>query len=162
VIGAVALIAWPLISLIARPLAKSLIKGRLIAYQQAEQLYAGAVEGVGDLVSEPNRKSVRRHRRRARARGAFRAPLDDRAFSLARRRVTGCAARGSGFSLLRLAVPCQLPSAEHCWGDSSSRQPLIALSKLYDRLTCGGIGQLPSYLARLFGAVEPVESIINK
>jgi hypothetical protein len=32
--------------------AKSLIKGGLIAYRGAEQLYAGAVEGVGDLVSE--------------------------------------------------------------------------------------------------------------
>ena len=52
VVGAGALIAWPLIRVVARPLAKSLIKGGLIAYQQAEQLYAGAVEGVGDLVSE--------------------------------------------------------------------------------------------------------------
>jgi hypothetical protein len=51
-IGVGALIAWPLISPIARPLAKSIIKGGLIAYRQAEQLYAGAVEGIGDIVAE--------------------------------------------------------------------------------------------------------------
>jgi len=34
------------------PAAKSLIKAGLIAYQQAEQLYAGAVEGIGDIVAE--------------------------------------------------------------------------------------------------------------
>jgi hypothetical protein len=51
-VGAGALVAWPLIRLVARPVAKSLIKGGLIAYRGAEQLYAGAVEGVGDRVSE--------------------------------------------------------------------------------------------------------------
>ena len=51
-VGAGALVAWPLIRLVARPVAKSLIKGGLIAYRGAEQLYAGAVEGVDDLVSE--------------------------------------------------------------------------------------------------------------
>jgi hypothetical protein len=38
--------------LVARPLAKSLIKGGLIAYQQAEQLYAGAMEGVSEMARE--------------------------------------------------------------------------------------------------------------
>jgi len=51
-VGAGALIAWPLIGPIARPLAKSVIKGGLIAYRQVEQLYAGAVEGIGDIVAE--------------------------------------------------------------------------------------------------------------
>ena len=51
-IGAGALIARPLISPIARPLAKTVIKGGLMAYRQAEQLYAGAIEGVGDIVAE--------------------------------------------------------------------------------------------------------------
>ena len=51
-IGAGALIAWPLIAPVARPIAKSLIKGGLIAYQQAEQFYAGAVEGIGDIMAE--------------------------------------------------------------------------------------------------------------
>ena len=41
-----------LLSPIARPLAKSVIKGGLIAYRQVEQLYAGAVEGIGDVVAE--------------------------------------------------------------------------------------------------------------
>jgi hypothetical protein len=51
-VGVGALIAWPLISPIARPLAKSLIKGGVIAYRQVEQLYGGAVEGIGDIVAE--------------------------------------------------------------------------------------------------------------
>jgi len=56
-IGVGALIAWPLISPIARPLAKGVIKGGLIAYRQAEQLYAGAVEGIGDIIAEAQQES---------------------------------------------------------------------------------------------------------
>jgi hypothetical protein len=52
IIGAGALIAWPLISPVARPLAKSLIKAGIAAYAQAEELYASAVEGVGGLMAE--------------------------------------------------------------------------------------------------------------
>jgi hypothetical protein len=51
-IGAGALIAWPLIRLAARPLAKTLIKGGLIAYEQVEQLYTGAVQGVSEMAWE--------------------------------------------------------------------------------------------------------------
>jgi hypothetical protein len=51
-VGAGALIAWPLIRLVARPLAKNLIKGGLLAYRGAEQLYTGAVEGVSELARE--------------------------------------------------------------------------------------------------------------
>ena len=51
-IGVGALIVWPLISPIARPLAKSVIKGGVIAYRQTEQLFAGAVEGIGDMLAE--------------------------------------------------------------------------------------------------------------
>jgi len=51
-IGVGALIAWPLIAPVARPIAKSVIKGGLMAYRQAEQLYSGAVEGIGDIVAE--------------------------------------------------------------------------------------------------------------
>ena len=51
-IGVGALIAWPLISPIARPLAESVIKGGLTAYRQAEELFAGAIEGIGDVVAE--------------------------------------------------------------------------------------------------------------
>jgi len=52
VVGAGILIAWPLISPIARPLTKSLIKTGMMAYRQAEQIYAGAVEGIGDIIAE--------------------------------------------------------------------------------------------------------------
>ena len=52
VIGAGALIVWPLIGPLARPLAKTLIKAGMVAYAQAEELYASTVEGVGDLVTE--------------------------------------------------------------------------------------------------------------
>jgi hypothetical protein len=51
-VGAGALIAWPLIKSLARPLAKSLIKGGLIAYRGAEQLYTGAVQGVSEMARE--------------------------------------------------------------------------------------------------------------
>jgi hypothetical protein len=51
-IGVGALIAWPLVGPVVRPLAKTIIKGGVMAYRQAEQLYAGAVEGVGDIIAE--------------------------------------------------------------------------------------------------------------
>jgi len=51
-VGVGALIAWPLISPIARPLAKSVIKGGVMAYREAEQLFAGAVEGISDMFAE--------------------------------------------------------------------------------------------------------------
>jgi hypothetical protein len=51
-IGVGALIAWPLIGPVARPLAKTVIKGGLIAYQQVERLYAGTAEGIGDIIAE--------------------------------------------------------------------------------------------------------------
>jgi len=52
VVGAGILIAWPLISPIARPLTKSLIKTGMMAYRQAEQIYTGVVEGIGDIIAE--------------------------------------------------------------------------------------------------------------
>ena len=51
-IGVGALIAWPLIGPVARPLAKGIIKGGLFAYRQSEELFAGAIEGIGDVVAE--------------------------------------------------------------------------------------------------------------
>src|SRR5262252_9296807 len=51
-IGIGALIAWPLVSPIARPLAKSVVKGGLMAYRQVEEVFAGAIEGIGDIVTE--------------------------------------------------------------------------------------------------------------
>jgi hypothetical protein len=52
VVGASALIAWPLISPLVRPIAKSLIKGGLLAYREAAQLYTGALEGIGEMARE--------------------------------------------------------------------------------------------------------------
>ena len=51
-VGVGAPVAWPLISPIARPAAKSLIKAGMIAYQPAGQLYVGAVESIGDMIAE--------------------------------------------------------------------------------------------------------------
>jgi hypothetical protein len=51
-IGAGALIIWPLLRPIARPIAKTLIKGGLIAYRETEQLYTGAVIGIGEMAQE--------------------------------------------------------------------------------------------------------------
>jgi hypothetical protein len=51
-IGAGVLIVWPMIRPLARPIAKTLIKGGLIAYREAEQLYTGAVEGVSEVAQE--------------------------------------------------------------------------------------------------------------
>ena len=42
-VGMGALVAWPLISPIARPLAKSVIKGALFAYRPAEQVSASCL-----------------------------------------------------------------------------------------------------------------------
>jgi hypothetical protein len=54
-----------------------------------------------------------------------------------------------------------LPSAENSWIDGSPRQPLEAFSQLYYRFLRAWIGQLPSHLPRLFGAVEPLKGITN-
>ena len=51
-IGAGALMIWPLVRPAARPIAKMLIKGGLIAYRETEQLYTGAVRGIGEMVQE--------------------------------------------------------------------------------------------------------------
>jgi hypothetical protein len=51
-VGAGALVAWPLLKPIVRPIAKSVIKGGLIAYRGAEQIYAGAVETVSEIARE--------------------------------------------------------------------------------------------------------------
>jgi hypothetical protein len=52
VIGAGVLIAWPLVGPIAWPVAKNLIKAGMMAYGQAEQLYASAAESIGDIIAE--------------------------------------------------------------------------------------------------------------
>ena len=50
----------------------------------------------------------------------------------------------------------QLPPPEHSRGSGGSGEPIKALGKLQDRFPRAGIGQLPSHLARLLGAVEPL------
>jgi hypothetical protein len=52
VIGAVALIVWPVASPTLRPLAKAAIKGGILAYREATRLCDGTVRGFGDLVKE--------------------------------------------------------------------------------------------------------------
>ena len=47
-IGAAALIVWPLV----RPLAKTAIKGGIVAYREATRLYDDTVREIGDLAKE--------------------------------------------------------------------------------------------------------------
>jgi hypothetical protein len=71
---------------------------------------------------------------------------------------------GNGQEKLRvssLSLPRQLPPSEHGRGDGSARQPLEAFSQLYDRFLRARIGQLPSHLPRLLGAVEPFRGFIQ-
>jgi|GraSoi2013_115cm_1033766.scaffolds.fasta_scaffold152613_1 hypothetical protein len=51
-IGAGALIVWPLIGPVLRPIAKTAIKGGLIAYREAEQLYNDATQGIAEMAQE--------------------------------------------------------------------------------------------------------------
>jgi hypothetical protein len=69
-IGAGALIAWPLINPRARLLAKSLLKGGLIAYREAERVYADALEAIGDMVQEVQHEIVATTPARGHAQGS--------------------------------------------------------------------------------------------
>jgi Protein of unknown function (DUF5132) len=62
---------------IARPVAKSIIKGGLIAYRQAEQLYSGAVEGIGDMVAEAQQEIGATTSAQSLGDRSTHAPLDD-------------------------------------------------------------------------------------
>jgi hypothetical protein len=55
----------------------------------------------------------------------------------------------------------QLPSPEHSRGSRGSGEAIEALGKLQDRFPRAGIGQLPSHLPRLLGAVEPLEDFVR-
>ena len=55
----------------------------------------------------------------------------------------------------------QLPSPGRSGGSGGSREPIEALGKLQNRFPRAGIGQLPSYLPRLLGAIEPVQGFIQ-
>jgi hypothetical protein len=51
-IGAGAIIVWPLVGPLVRPVAKTAIKGGILAYREAAKLYEGTVAGIGDLTTE--------------------------------------------------------------------------------------------------------------
>jgi hypothetical protein len=55
----------------------------------------------------------------------------------------------------------QLPSPGRSWGSGGFREPIEAFGKLQDRSPCAGIGQLTSYLPRLFRTVEPLQGFIQ-
>jgi hypothetical protein len=60
-----------------------------------------------------------------------------------------------------LVLRGQYPSPGRSWGSGGSREPIEAFGKLQDRLPRAGIGQLPSYLPRLLGAIEPIQGFIQ-
>jgi hypothetical protein len=43
----------------------------------------------------------------------------------------------------------------------NSREPVESVSNLQDRSPCAGIGQLPSHLPRLLGAIQPFQAFIR-
>jgi len=47
----------------------------------------------------------------------------------------------------------QIPSSGRSWASGSSGEPIEAYGKLQDRFPRAEIGQLPSYLPRLLGAI---------
>jgi hypothetical protein len=55
----------------------------------------------------------------------------------------------------------QLSSPSRRWGSGGAGEPIEAFGKLQDRFPRTGIVQLPSYLRRLLGAVEPLEDFVR-
>jgi hypothetical protein len=51
-IGATALVVWPLIRPVVRPLAKTADKGGISAYRETTRLYELTASGIGDLIKE--------------------------------------------------------------------------------------------------------------
>src|SRR4029077_20057543 len=47
------------------------------------------------------------------------------------------------------------------WGGGGGGEPIEVFGKLQDRFPCARIGQLPSYLPRLLGAVEPLQGFFQ-
>ena len=52
IIGATAVVAWPVIGALTRPVAKAAIKGGILAYHEATKLYEGTARGISDLAKE--------------------------------------------------------------------------------------------------------------
>jgi hypothetical protein len=59
-IGAGALIVWPLVGPVMRPIAKTAIKGGLIAYREAERLYDDVSQGISEMAQEAQQEVGRR------------------------------------------------------------------------------------------------------
>ena len=55
-VGVGALIVWPLIGPVMRPVTKTVIKGGLIAYREAERLYNDATAGITAVAQEAQRE----------------------------------------------------------------------------------------------------------
>jgi hypothetical protein len=51
-VGAAAVIGWPLVIPLLRPLAKTAVKGGILAYREATRMSAGTVRALGDLANE--------------------------------------------------------------------------------------------------------------
>ena len=51
-VGIGALIVWPLIGPALRPIAKTAVKGGLIAYREAERLYNDTTHGIAEMAQE--------------------------------------------------------------------------------------------------------------
>ena len=51
-VGVGALVVWPLIAPVLRPMAKTAIKGGLIAYREAERLYNVTSQGITEMAQE--------------------------------------------------------------------------------------------------------------
>ena len=51
-IGAGGLIVWPLIGPVLRPIAKTAIKGGLVAYREAGRLYNDAAQAINETAQE--------------------------------------------------------------------------------------------------------------
>ena len=51
-VGAGLILAAPLVTPVLRPLAKTFIKGGILAYRGAAELYASTMNGIGDIAAE--------------------------------------------------------------------------------------------------------------
>jgi hypothetical protein len=55
----------------------------------------------------------------------------------------------------------QLSSPGRSWGSGGAGEPFEAFGKLQDRFPRARIVQLPGYLPRLLGAVEPLQGFVQ-
>jgi hypothetical protein len=60
-----------------------------------------------------------------------------------------------------LVLRGQLSSPGRSWGSGGAGEPIEAIGNLQDRSPRAEIGQLPSHLPRLLGAVEPLQGFVQ-